>query len=276
MSTKRVDLHLHTFHSDGTFTPEELIRRAKSAGLSAVSITDHESILGLPAARCAAANDLEIIPGVELTVAFQKRDLHLLGYGFNEGNPQLGRYLEQAHRWREGRMQAMIDRLKERGVQVTLEEVQAVSGEGNSMGRPHLAEVLVKRGVVQSISQAFEQYIGDRACCFAPQATLTVNQAVQLVRQAGGVVVLAHPRRMVEDEWIPELVSQGIQGIEVYHSDHNRAATQHYQAMADRLGLLGTGGSDCHGLRGSKGPLIGTVPVPYACLERLRELFQPR
>ena len=172
-----IDLHLHTHYSDGTFTPEEVVRRAKAAGLSTISLTDHDTIAGLPAARQAAGADLEVLSGVELTVVFRDRELHLLGYGFRETDPALARYLGRAQANRHRRIQEMLDRLRERGIEIALEEVQAVAGEGHSIGRPHLAEVLVKRGKVGSLNEAFDRYIGDRAPCFVKRATLSVAEA---------------------------------------------------------------------------------------------------
>ncbi|MBI3312172.1 MAG: PHP domain-containing protein [Candidatus Omnitrophica bacterium] len=273
MAPPRVDLHLHTLLSDGTFTPEEVVQRARSAGLAAISITDHDSVAALSPARRTAGPSLEIISGVELTAAFKERELHILGYGFLETDPALQRYLEQAQGGRRARIQAMIDRLKEQGIQVTLEEVETQAGDVDSIGRPHLAEAMKKKGIVGSLSEAFDRYIGDHAPCFVHKATLSVEQAVQLIRQAGGVTVLAHPHRMVEEDWLPELIRQGIQGIEVYHPDHSSSVAEKYRRFAEGQGLLITGGSDCHGLRRPGGPFIGKVPVPYRCLEQIKNVI---
>lgn len=271
---KSIDLHLHTYHSDGTFSPEEVIRRAKRLGLVAISVTDHDTISGLRAARKAADGDLEIVTGVELTVRFKDRELHVLGYGFRDDDSNFNSLLQEKQAERKGRIQAMIERLNAHGVAVTLEEVRTVLGSGESVGRPHLAQVLVDRGVVRSLEEAFKRYLGDHAPCFVKKATLTVSEAGQRIRQAGGVAVLAHPHRLVEDAWIRELVAEGIQGIEVFHPDHSARVSRHYLEIAEKLKLLVTGGSDCHGLRKTQGPLIGSVQVPYEYLERLKEAFQ--
>jgi len=270
----RADLHLHTHHSDGTFPPQEVVRRAKSLGLTTISVTDHDTVAALPAARAAAGKELEILAGVELTAISHGRELHILGYGFREEDPALRGYLEQAQSRRRGRIQLMIDQLKERGIEVTLQEVERVAGEGNSVGRPHLAEVMVKKRAVHSLNEAFDRYIGDHAPCFVKQAVLTAAGAARLIREAGGVAVLAHPHRMVEDHWIPDLAAAGIEGIEVYHSDHDPSVTEHYRRIAQEQGLLMTGGSDCHGFRRAQGPLIGTVKVPDSCLENLKQTLK--
>jgi len=267
---RRADLHLHTFHSDGTFAPEEVVRRAKTLGLSAISITDHDTVAGVSAAKAAAGQELEVIPGAELTAAFKDRELHILGYFLRWEDPAFVNFLSEMQRYRLGRIQAMIDRLSEKGVAtVTLDEVRSVAGVG-TVGRPHLAQVLVSRGVVSSLQQAFDRYLGDKAPCFVKGATLTVPKAVQIIQAAGGAAVLAHPYRIVEDSWIPELVAAGIQGIEAHHSEQSAPVAKRYEQMAKQHRLLVTGGSDCHGFRKSKGPLIGSVTVPYAIVERLK------
>ena len=265
----RADLHLHTHYSDGTFPPEEVVARAKALGLAAISITDHDNVAAVPQALAAAGPDLEVIPGVELTVVFGTRELHLLGYVFRSDDPQLAAFLARMQRYRVERIQAMIERLRAHRVTVTLEEVLEIAGKG-SVGRPHLAEALVKRRAVRSLEEAFKKYLGDDAPCFVKGATVTMSQGTELIRGAGGVAVLAHPFRMVADSWFPELVAAGIQGVEVFHSDHDPSAVKRYLDLARQHHLLVTGGSDCHGLRHSHGPLIGTVTVPYDLVERLK------
>lgn len=269
-----IDLHLHTHHSDGTFAPEEVVRRAKSLKMTAISITDHDTLSALPAARQAAGADLEILTGVELTAVSHARELHVLGYGFRDEDTAMQDTIRRARERRHGRIQLMIDQLNARGIEVTRVEVEAIAGEGTSIGRPHLAEALLKKQVVHSLNEAFDRYIGDQAPCFVKNAILTTADAARLIRQAGGVAVLAHPYRLVEDDWIPSLVADGIQGIEAYHSDHDPSVTRHYREIARESNLLTTGGSDCHGFRKSKGPLIGTVTVPDLCLEELKQALK--
>ncbi|MBI3616214.1 MAG: PHP domain-containing protein [Candidatus Omnitrophica bacterium] len=272
----RADLHLHTHYSDGTFSPEEVVRRAKGLGLSAIAITDHDTVAGIPEAKVTGGEELEVIPGVELTAAFKDRELHILGYFLDWKEPAFVGFLDRMQAYRLERIQAMIDRLRVQGVaSLELQEIRSVAGPG-AVGRPHLAEVLVKRKAVSSFQEAFDRYIGDDGPCFVKGATVTVPQAVQVIQAAGGVAVLAHPYRIVEDDWIPELAAGGIQGIEVYHSDQGEAVAKRYREIAKRHQLLITGGSDCHGFRRSKGPLIGTVSIPYSAVERLKEAKQSR
>ena len=266
----KADLHTHTHHSDGTFSPKELVARAKAAGITVLSITDHDSVAGIAEAKLSAGKDLEIIPGVEITVAFRDRELHILGYGLDVENPELTAFFSRMQVYRVDRIKRMIERLNAKGISVTFEEVARIAGTG-SIGRPHLAEVLMKRKFVKNLQEAFEKHIGDHAPCFVKGATLTPAQAVALIRGAGGVSSLAHPYRIVADAWIPELVADGVQGIEAYHSDQEGSIAERYRRIAEKHGLLVTGGSDCHGLRKMKGPLIGTVAVPEECIVRLKE-----
>ena len=174
-----IDLHLHTLHSDGTFTPEEVIRRAKSLRMTTISVTDHDTLAALPAARKAAGTDLEILTGTELTAVSHDRELHVLGYGFREDDAAMLDYIKRAQERRQTRMQLMVNKLNEAGVPVTIEEVREIA-KGASIGRPHLAEALLKRGIVHSLNEAFNRYIGDDAPCFVREAILTVPDSVRL------------------------------------------------------------------------------------------------
>ncbi len=268
--TKKADLHIHTLYSDGTFSPEEVVQRASRLKLACIAITDHDAIAGIGRAQEAAkVFGIEVLSGVELTAVFKEREIHVLGYGFRLKDPTLTAFLERMRRYRVDRIQAMIDRLRSQEIHLELETVQSIAGEG-SLGRPHLAEAMVKQGFVRSMEEAFQRYLGDRGPCFVKGATLTVSEAVRLIRGAGGVVILAHPHRLIEEASIPELVAAGIQGIEVYHSDHEPSVVKKYRKIAEQHRLLITGGSDCHGHRKSEGPVLGTVTVPYEEVERLK------
>ena len=200
------DLHLHTHYSDGTFSPAEVVRRAKALGLAAIAITDHDTVAGISEAVAAAGPELEVIAGVELTAAFRDRELHILGYFLEWEDPAFVDFLNRMRDYRLDRIQAMIDRLREKGVaSLTLEEVRSVAGPG-TVGRPHLAQALVDRKAVSAMQEAFDRYIGDDGPCFVKGATLTVPKAVETLKAAGGVSVLAHPYR--SEEHTSELQSQ--------------------------------------------------------------------
>lgn len=267
--SRRADLHLHTTFSDGTASPGELVRLATQANLAAIAVTDHDCVDGIPEALAAAAGHLEVLSGIELTVAFRGVELHILGYLLDPHSNVVQESLVQLRATREERLQQMIQRLKPYGVAVTLEEVLQVSHHG-TVGRPHLARALVARGYVKTPEEAFERFIGDSAPCFVKGAVFTPATAVEFIRGAGGVAVLAHPARFVPDVWWPELLEAGLQGIEAYHPDHSRQMAEHYRTLAQEHQLLVTGGSDFHGAWKTNGPTVGSVTVPYECVEQLK------
>lgn len=269
MRERRADLHLHTTFSDGTDAPALLVEHAVQAGLAAMAVTDHDCVDGVIPAQTAAAGRLEVIAGIELTVGFRGVELHILGFFLDPTSREVTTRLQELHRLRETRLQQMIDRLKTYQVEVTLDEVLRLSEHG-AAGRPHLARVLVQRGYVKTPEEAFTRFIGDQAPCFVKGATLTPASAAAFVRAAGGVSALAHPARFVPDEWLPELLAAGVQGIEAYHPDHGVATAERYREYAEAHHLLVTGGSDAHGTWKTKGPAVGSVTVPYACVEQLR------
>lgn len=265
----RADLHSHTLYSDGTFTPEELVERAVAAGLAALAVTDHDCVDGIPGAAAAAGGRLEIIPGVEMTVAFRGVELHVLGLFLDPDSPTVQEQMTALHALRRERLGRMIARLQDYGVTVSLEEVLALSGAG-AAGRPHLARVLVRQGAVKTPEEAFQRFIGDQAPCFVKGATMTPCSAAAFIRAAGGVAILAHPARFVQEAWLPELMAAGLQGIEAHHPDHDRPTALRYEQYAEQHGLLISGGSDAHGTWKANGPAVGSVTVPSPVVERLR------
>ncbi len=265
----RADLHSHTTFSDGTSSPAELVAQAVAAKLAAIAVTDHDCVDGVAPAVAEARGRLEVIAGVELTVAFRSVELHILGLFVDPASPAIQERLAKFRTARKTRLAQMIERLKAFDVSMTLEEVLQLSLHG-AAGRPHLAQALVRRGYVKTPEEAFERFLGDHAPCFVKGATMTPAMAAALIRDAGGVSALAHPARFVPDVWLPELIAAGIQGIEAYHPDHSAATAERYRQYADAHGLLVTGGSDAHGTWKTKGPAIGSVTVPYTDVERLK------
>lgn len=248
------DLHAHTTASDGTFTPTELVRAAKAAGLSLLAVTDHDTVAGLDeATREADRIGLALVPGVELSVEGPPGKCHLLGFNFDRHAPgfldTLAR-VSEARRTRNGRM---AERLQALGVPVTLEEITAVAPPGANVGRPHFAQTLVNRGVVANLAQAFERYLGDGAPAYVPAASLTPAEAIALIHGAGGLAVLAHPGllKLAPGEQIRNrllaLQQLGLDGIEAYYGRHTLGDTERFLHFAQTLGLIVTGGSDFHG-----------------------------
>lgn len=267
------DLHLHTNHSDGTSSAAELVDLAVAAGLKAMAVTDHDCVDAVPLAIKAAAGRIEVISGIEMTAAFQGAELHILGFFLDAQSPTVLKRLAELKTSRTERLSQMIERLRKYDVNVTLEEVLRLSAHGTP-GRPHLARILVERGFVKTPEEAFDRFLGDKAPCFVKGATMTVAQAAEFIRQAGGVSTLAHPFKFVPDVWLPELAQAGVQGIEVYHPDHSGGGAKHYLQYVEEHHLLASGGSDFHGSWKTQGPTVGSVTVPYEWVERLRSAAQ--
>jgi predicted metal-dependent phosphoesterase TrpH len=269
MCRSYVDLHVHTIYSDGTFTPAEVVERAEELGLAAVGIADHDSTLGVPEALARAADlTVEVVPAVELSSMAHGLDIHVLGYFIDYTDPGFLEILERIREERYKRAVEMVKKLEDLGVNLSIDEVKARAGKG-AVGRPHIAEVMVSNGYVRSSSEAFVRYIGYHSPAYVPKMEMSPKDAFELIRSVGGISVLAHPGTLARDEIILELVTDGLEGIEVWHSKHDASTQAKLRDAARRHGLLVTGGSDCHGCR-QDGPLVGTVKVPSLVLEDLK------
>ena len=268
--TKYADLHIHTNFSDGTFSPAEVIRYAKEAGLSCVAICDHDSVSAIaPAIEEAKKHSIEVIPGVELTVEMHGRELHMLGYFISWQEKWFMDIMEDIQRQRVVRMQKMIDNLKDAGIAITMDNVRSLAGKG-SMSRLHLARAMLRARAIPSLGVAFSKYIGDGKPCYEKDIGFSPDEAVKVISKAGGVSVLAHPYTMGMDNFLPELIECGLRGLEAYHSDHPPRAIEKYKEIAEKHNLLITGGSDCHGMAKER-VLMGRVMLPYEYVEKLRE-----
>lgn len=267
---KRVDLHVHTYYSDGTFSPKEAIEKAKELNLAAIAICDHDCIDGVEEGiELSGAYGVEIIPGVEVTSEKDALEVHILGYLINYKDKALTNLLEDLRKSRVRRIYNMVEKLKAHDINISPQSVFDLSEKG-SVGRLHLAKALYKEGLVHSIKEAFNKYIGDRAPCYVRRFNVSPEEAVETIIRSGGIPVYAHPKVMGRDDFIPDFMKAGLRGIEVYHSDHNKAVSQHYLNLAQKYGLLVTGGSDCHGL-GKENVLMGSVTMPYSVVEELRK-----
>lgn len=268
--TRWADLHMHTYYSDGTSSPEEVVREAASCGLSCVAITDHDTFEGVePTCTCAFEHQLEVLNGIELSSEIDGRDVHILGYCFNSQDGQLLETIEHAQRHRVERMKKMIERLKTLGINnVEFEEVAALA-KSNSVGRPHLALILQRKGWVKDTAEAFQKYIGEQAPAYIAKYKQTPFEAIGLIRSAGGVAVLAHPMVTNKDELIPAMAEAGLQGIEVFYPNYPSVTRDYYQKLARKYDLILTGGSDAHG-KAKDSTFIGKVKIPYEMVEQLK------
>ncbi len=272
---KFADLHLHTQFSDGTFTPEELAGHGARLGFAAMALTDHDTVEGCArmAAACAAAG-IEFIVGTELTAEHNNTELHILGYFLDTQNERLLTEIAKFQTVRQNRIREMVARINELNVPLAVESVFALAN-CKSPGRPHVARALVKAGLVSNLDEAFDRFLKKNRPAWVPKAKISALDAIELVHQAGGLAVMAHPGLNRTDEIIPAIVAAGLDGIECFHTKHSTAMEDRYLQIADKYNLLVTGGSDCHGFSKLK-PLIGTVKLPYEHIEKLVAAKQKR
>jgi len=270
-----IDMHMHSTASDGSDTPEAVAALAERNGLRVIALTDHDSLEGIPAAAARAEMaGIRIIPGVELSVHEQGTDVHLLAYGFDPSDPGLREAIARYRDARRDRARKILARLKGLGIRVPLETVESIA-RGGAIGRPHVAEALLQAGFVETFNEAFQRFLGTHAPAYVAKTAVLLEEASRVVRDAGGVTVLAHPGTLNRDQWIPGWARRGLDGIEVWHSKHDAAAVARYQGFAKIHGLLMTGGSDYHGERTSS-VTIGSVPVPESILAPLDEALRAR
>ncbi len=267
---KTADLHTHTRFSDGTDTPERVIELARAARLSAIALTDHDNMEALPiAAPVAQRLGIELIPGVEMSASIDGLEVHLLGFLLEPNSPVLQAHVTKQKARRVQRVHEMVEKLNRVGVKIEAEEVFAIAGEG-TVGRPHVARVLLNHSYVGTLAEAFSRFIGPDNPGFVPGSPLPPSQVIRVIREAGGVPVLAHPVYLKRDALIAELVEQGLAGLEVYHSGHTPELIRRYERIAEELKLVKTGGSDSHG-DSKEGLPVGAVKVPYALVDALRQ-----
>jgi predicted metal-dependent phosphoesterase TrpH len=249
-----VDLHCHSTASDGTFSPAEVVRLAAQLELSALALTDHDTIAGVAEAAAEAESlGIDFIPGIEISAEYpHPGTMHILGYGVDHASPDLRELTTTLIAGRDNRNPRIIAKLQQLGVSITMEEVEREAG-GTVVGRPHIAAILHRKGYVSSIKEAFNKYLAQGAPAYFDKERLTPHQALEKVRQAGGLPVLAHAIQLRTDNdaqldrVVKDLVDLGLAGIEVFHSDHNAEWIDKCEKLADKYKLLKTGGSDFHG-----------------------------
>ena len=274
-----IDLHTHSNRSDGTFEPARIVRLAAERDLQVIALTDHDTTEGLEEAIAAGAEaGVDVVPGVEFSAEYQATSIHVLCYYMDVGNTELQAELTRLRddRFRRGEM--MVEKLQALGFDISFERVREIAGGGNII-RPHVAQAMVEAGIVETEGEAFDRYIADGKPAHVGKHALDPVDAVGLIRQAGGLCVLAHPgmwgdQTEVPEELIERMAAAGMQGLEVDHTDHDEEQRARYRAMAERLDLVPTGGSDCHGDRYD--PIrLGTSlcdPDAYAALRELAGL----
>ncbi|MCK5125971.1 MAG: PHP domain-containing protein [candidate division Zixibacteria bacterium] len=270
-----VDLHIHTNHSDGLQTPEDVINSGMRLGLKAISITDHDVVSGvIEAASYAEGKDIEVVSGIELSVSKAKDDIHLLGYFIDTLHEELVETLERFRRIRQERGRKMVERLAAIGVNIDYSKILASAGKA-AIGRPHLAEALLNGGYVSNYNESFRKYLGLHGPVYVPKAKISPAEAISLLHRAGGIAVMAHPGLTNEDNMIEEMAAAGLDGIEIFHPTHNGTDRKRYRRLAEKLGLVCTGGSDSHNRKGRYGD-IGDQKVPADYLAMMKNAWHER
>jgi 3',5'-nucleoside bisphosphate phosphatase len=262
------DLHLHSHFSDGTATPEELAAQGRRLGFAALALCDHDTVEGCARmGRACARAGLDFIPGSELTAEMQTYEVHLLAYGLDIANLHLLAELAKFQEVRQNRVREMVACLNRLGVPLSSEAVFKLAN-CLAPGRPHVARALVLGGYCSHPDEAFDRFLKRGKPAWVPKFKMSAVEAVGLIHQSGGLAVLAHPGLNRSDEFIPELVAAGLDGLECFHTKHSTAMAEHYLMLAEQYQLLVTGGSDCHGQSKGK-PVFGTIRLP---IEHVREL----
>jgi len=272
-----IDLHLHSTFSDGTFTPAELVERAESLGLYAIALTDHDSTNGVNALFEAAEGcSVRTLSGVEISADFRPGTMHLLGYMVDQDNEQLKVHLKWIREGREERNKEILHNLIELGCHITWQEVESYAGE-DVVGRPHFARALIAGGYVANSREAFHKYLARGKPGYADRRRLSPEDSISLIREAGGVPVLAHPFTLHLGRWdlrrkVQELRDFGLEGIEVFYSEHTRDMQKKFQRLAKDYGLICTGGTDFHGAGSPDieiGRGFGGLHIPDEIIEQL-------
>jgi predicted metal-dependent phosphoesterase TrpH len=274
----KIDLHVHTNASDGKYPPAELVALAARSGLSLLAITDHDTISGIaPALEAARAfPDLKIIPGVEISSHAPGSEVHVLGYFIDSGNPELLKQLATLGESRQDRAKAIVEKLRGLGLDISLERVQEIAGDG-SIGRPHIAQALMEKGYVSSFQDVFTRYIGQGGPAYVERIKLTPDEAVKLILRCGGLPVLAHPSTINDAEAVvSRLAAAGLVGLEAYYKDYSNEQRQDMVDLAARYKLIATGGSDFHGIDEATEVMLGDAGVPRECGENLIRLARQR
>lgn len=271
MLTGRADLHVHTTASDGTLTPEEAVYAAAYAGLAAVGIADHDTVAGVaPALAVAEDAGIVVVPGIEINTDVEKDEVHILGYFIDPESEALKAHTHKLRHGRYERGKKMVERLNSIGVNISFDRVLEIA-DGGSIGRPHVARAIVEGGYTGGINGAFGKYLIRGAPGHVERYKLTPVEAVGIILEAGGVPVLAHPGHGTASEpLIPELLRAGLRGIEAYHTDHTTAKSRWFVRIAEKTGLIVTGGSDSHWPGMVKEIPIGNVTVDASAVDKLR------
>lgn len=271
-----IDLHTHSSYSDGSLTPQELVDLAVKEGITTLAITDHDNVLSYPVAleyvETKYKGELELVPGVEINTIWKGLEIHILGYYMDLENKGFLEMLSGQQHARVDQTVKIIKELKNQaGIELNIENIKKLTEKGGSIGRPHLAKAITAVGGTRNTIEAYSKYINDSAPTYVPRKTVTPHEAVEIIYEAGGVAVLAHPYDLDKsEELIKDLMGFGLRGIEAYHRKHSPAMVEYYSSMAEKYDLIVTGGSDFHGITPSNQMYLGKNLVPSWIIDKLK------
>ncbi len=275
----KTDLHIHTYYSDGVFSPEKIVDTAIDVGLQVIALTDHDNILSYGVAKDylkkqGIENKLEIIQGVEINTLYKNYEVHILGYFMDTSNSDFQNLLKIQQQARVKQTKEIIALLaKKEGIKIKYEDIVKQVAEGGSIGRPHIAKAITNAGGTSNVMEAYAKYIHDDSPVYVRRKTVSPHDAVEIIYDAGGIPVIAHPHDIdIAESLIKELMSYGLRGIEAYHRKHSPACVEYFSSMAEELGLIVTGGSDFHAPNIMNGQIIlGKNFVPEWIYDKLMQ-----
>lgn len=265
----KADLHLHTTASDGRLRPREVVELAREKGLAVIAITDHDTTAGIQEA-IAAGRDLgiKVIPGVEISTDLAGEEVHILGYGLNHTDSALNQVFKRLRKAREERAKGIFLRLNQLGFHLTWDEIMNQVGDADSFGRPHFARAMMARGYVASVAEAFDRFLNKGRPAWVERYKLSPREAIDVIHHSGGVAFLAHPGIYQRGrEMSLALLQEGLDGLEVFHSDHSPEQNREFFDLAQQFGAYISGGSDCHGTARGQQSLMGKIAVDLTYLE---------
>jgi predicted metal-dependent phosphoesterase TrpH len=266
-----IDLHIHTNASDGTLSPTQVLREAGEADLAVIALADHDTTDGIAEAREAQREiGVEVVPAVEISAEHSRGDVHILGYWMEYESSAFQSFLRRPRSARPARIAEMCEKLTALGLAVTPDEVQAVAGSASSVGRPHLARVMLDKGYIETMEDAFRLYLREGCPAYVKRFKNPAKEALKHIHACGGISVIAHPGLCDDPGIVDSLIDQGVMGIEAYCHEHDEAMTDRFIALARQHGLLITGGSDYHGAMLQQTFKLGDLQVPYTCYEELK------
>ncbi len=267
----RADLHLHTTHSDGALSPEQLVKKAYEVGLTTIAISDHDNVAAVDEAiEWGKTLGVDVLPGLELSVTMGEKDIHVLAYLFDHKNPTLLEYLSFFRRERLKRAERIVEKLNRINVTIDMEAVLEQAGDG-SVGRPHIANAMMEQGFIGSYHEAFSKYIGTGGPAYEKKYQVSPKEAFQLISKSGGLSFLAHPGKYTTDVELSELIAMGLDGIEIVHPSHDKERQAFYRSVVDQYFLLESGGSDFHGGKKNDDYSFGSFWVPLHVVETMRK-----